>query len=398
MKTQAEYGPAPSFAYMPALDGMRAICVVLVIFSHFGMGSFVPGGFGVTIFFFISGLLITRQLLAERRNTGGIDLFRFMMRRQLRLYPALLATIVVGGALFVAVGGSLPLHRLLAALFYYYNYFDMAQNGLPGRSSPFDPLWSLAVEEHYYLLFPLLVAWFGGREARFARMLVAAILVVTLWRSAVAYSCASDGALCWGDPISRSDAGTDTRIDSILYGAWLATALGADPGGRLFRLLRHRAVFVLGLVLMVLSLSYRNEFFRDTLRYTVQGLALLLVVGSVLFAPALDRLRALLSGSFMRLLGRLSYSLYLTHWVLAACLLQIVFGTVEPNAEPARMLLIYTTPLLLPLSFGVACLSYYGVERPMLRLRRRFGAHASADGPLPAKVPVRSPAAMEVAD
>lgn len=381
MKPQAEYGPAPSFVYMPALDGMRAICIVMVMISHFGMGSAVPGGFGVTIFFFISGLLITRQLLAEKRKTGRIDLFRFMMRRQLRLYPALLAMILLGGGLFLALGGQLPLPRLLAALFYYYNYFDMAQSGMPGRDSPFNVLWSLAVEEHFYLLFPLMVAWFGGREGRFARMLAGAILVVTLWRYAVAYSCTSGGSLCWGDPLSRTEASTDTRLDSILYGAWLATMLGADQTGRLLRLIQHRAAFLLGLALILLSLAFRNEMFRESLRYTVQGLALLPVVGSVLFAPSLERVRVLLSGSFMRLLGRLSYSLYLWHWVLATCLLQIAFGAVEPYTPEGKALLMLATPLLLPLSFGAACLSYYGLERPLLRLRRRFGSHALADRP-----------------
>jgi peptidoglycan/LPS O-acetylase OafA/YrhL len=383
---------------MPALDGMRAICIVMVMISHFGMGSFVPGGFGVTIFFFISGLLITRQLLAERRKSGGIDLFRFMMRRQLRLYPALFAMILLGGALFFALGGQLPRPRLLAALFYYYNYFDMTQVNVPGRDSPFNVLWSLAVEEHFYLLFPLLVACFAGREARFARMLAAVILVVTLWRCAVAASCTSGGALCWGDPLSRTEAATDTRLDCILYGAWLATMLGAEQSGRRLRLIRHRAAFLLGLALILLSLALRNEMFRQSLRYTVQGLALLPVVGGVLFAPALHCVRALLSGSFMRLLGRLSYSLYLWHWVLAACLLQITFGVVEPHSPQGRALLMHATPLLLPLSFGVACLSYYGVERPLLRLRRRFGSHALADRRASAKVSVPAPISMEVAD
>jgi peptidoglycan/LPS O-acetylase OafA/YrhL len=398
MKVQAEYGPAPSFAYMPALDGMRAICIVMVMISHFGMGSFVPGGFGVTIFFFISGLLITRQLLAEARKTGGIDLFRFMMRRQLRLYPALLTVILLSAGAFLALGGRLPLHRFLAALFYYYNYFDIAQTSTSGRSSPFDPLWSLAVEEHFYLLFPLLVAWLGGREGRFARMLAASILTVTLWRCAVVYACNSGGSLCWGDPLSRSEAATDTRIDSILYGAWFATMLAADQSGRLLRLISRRTVFLLGLALIVLSLVLRNELFRQSLRYTIQGLALLPVAGGVLFAPFLSPVRALLSGSFMRLLGRLSYSLYLWHWVFAACLLQIAFGAVEPQTPEGRALLMHAAPLLLPLSFGAACLSYYGVERPLLHLRRRFGSHAPAERPASAEVPRSTRAAMGTGD
>jgi len=376
-----QYGPAPSTAYMPALDGMRAVCIVIVMISHFGMPSVLPGGFGVTVFFFISGLLITRQLLAEKRRTGRVDLFRFMMRRQLRLYPALLAMILFGGGIFLAVGGQLPLPRLMAALFYYYNYFDMAQSGMPGRDSPFNVLWSLAVEEHFYLLFPLMVAWFGGREGRFARMLVGVIVVVTLWRCAVAYSCSEGGSLCWGDPESRTEAGTDTRFDCILSGAWLATMLGADQSGRLLRLIQHRAAFLAGLALIALSLALRNELFRQSLRYTIQSVALLPIVGGVLFAPSLERVRALLSGSFMRLLGRLSYSLYLWHWAIAACLLQIAFGAVEPHSAEGKALLMHAAPLLLPLSFGVACLSYYGVERPLLRLRRRFGSHALADRP-----------------
>ena len=379
MSTHPDYGPAPSFTYMPALDGMRALCILMVMISHYGMPTLLPGGLGVTVFFFISGFLITRQLLAERASTGRIDLIAFTLRRQCRLYPALLVMILLSGFGFMALGGAMQVHRWLAAFFYYYNYFDLTQMAVANRDSPFNVLWSLAVEEHYYLVFPFLVFLLGTCEKRFARILLLAIVAVTLWRGAVASSCSVDGALCWGDPQSQAEAATDTRLDSILYGAWLATALAADTRGRLLRLLCHPVSVALGLLLLALSLATRDELFRQSLRYTLQGIALTPLVSAVLFNGDFHLARTALSHPLMRLAGRLSYSLYLWHWTLAVALLQLRFGAVDPHTPQSALLLREAAPALIILSFAVAALSYYGVERPMLALRRRFGSHAVAE-------------------
>ena len=110
--------PAPSFAYIPALDGLRAVSIALVMLSHFGFGAFVPGIFGVTIFFFVSGFLITRQLLCEVGATGSLRLDMFYLRRVLRLYPALIAMVAVSAIVFPALGGRMATIDVVWALFY----------------------------------------------------------------------------------------------------------------------------------------------------------------------------------------------------------------------------------------------------------------------------------------
>src|SRR2546428_13273829 len=98
-------GRLPSFSYVPGLDGLRACAILLVLVAHVGLHAYVPGGFGVTLFFFISGMLITRLLLAEHAETGCIAVGRFYARRMLRLYPALLVAIALATLTFWAAGG-----------------------------------------------------------------------------------------------------------------------------------------------------------------------------------------------------------------------------------------------------------------------------------------------------
>src|ERR1700712_1707248 len=103
--------------YVASLDGLRAVSILLVVGSHFGLQP-VPGIFGVTIFFFVSGYLITQKLLEELDRVGRFSLPNFYLRRALRLYPALLAMVAVGGAAFMAVGGPVTLRDVLAATLY----------------------------------------------------------------------------------------------------------------------------------------------------------------------------------------------------------------------------------------------------------------------------------------
>jgi len=379
--------PAPSFAYVPSLDGIRAVSVGLVVASHLGLGSFVPGGLGVTIFFFISGFLITRQLLAERAGTGRVRIGAFYVRRALRLYPALLAMVAVGGALFAALGGLITAGQVAAALLYYANYYFYGggfETGLPDTFHPFSILWSLAVEEHFYLCFPLLVVLLADNRLRFCRLLAAAIVAVGLWRWHVAIACHADALACLGGvPEDRVVRATDTRVDSIFFGALLATLVDTRLGPAALRLLRTPAAAAAAGVLLLLSLAVRDPLFRDSFRFSLQGVALMLGVGGVLFSPRMGWVRRLLSAEPAVLLGRWSYSLYLWHWivlVLASAAFPAAIG--RPVTQDTGFSLdwfLLVAPVLLALSLAASCASYYGIEQPMVRLRRRFGAHAVAD-------------------
>jgi peptidoglycan/LPS O-acetylase OafA/YrhL len=306
----------------------------------------------------------------------------------LRLYPALLVAVVVGGSIFVSLGGHFPVGQILAAVFYFTNYYERLSSyiGVPdGMYNPFGILWSLAVEEHYYLVYPGLVFLLGRRRLEFVLALCLTIAVVTLWRFHLAEACSVAAPRCVGDGLNdRILQSTDTRIDSILYGAVLATLLGTRLAGPLLKILQSRAIFATGLVLLCLSFVIRDPMFRDSARFTVQGLGLFLAGGSVLFSTRLGWVRGLLSLRPLLLLGRWSYSLYLWHSIVLLCLISMLPSWAwRPAITDGRISLgwdLLGIPVVLALAVAVAALSYKFVEMPMVALRRRFGSHAVRDG------------------
>ena len=178
-------------AYLPALDGLRAVSILLVVLSHLGLDRVVPGAFGVTLFFFISGFLITRQLAGGLARDGRVDFGGFYWRRVLRLMPAGLVYIAVAGLLFTAAGGVISRGGWLAALGYGANYYDLwagYRSSGAGVRHPFNILWSLAIEEHFYAVWPVCLAlmWGRGRGRVFwaLAVLCGAVLVwrVVLWQ------------------------------------------------------------------------------------------------------------------------------------------------------------------------------------------------------------------------
>jgi peptidoglycan/LPS O-acetylase OafA/YrhL len=365
-------GATPA-AYRPALDGLRAVSILLVVVAHLHVTPLVPGGFGVTLFFFISGYLITGQLLKSLRAGGRIDFAGFYLRRALRLLPAGLTYIVLAGGAFQILGGRISLAGWLAALFYGANYHDIWQgyiSNLPGIRHPFNILWSLAVEEHFYALWPALLACLaigrnGGRRAIF--LVLGVCLGVLLWRFWLMHACTGAGAdvpaycgprMSWsGGDFNRFYEATDTRLDSIGWGAIMALL-----EGRVTLAGRWRAGA--GLALLVLSFALTGPWGRYVLRGTVQGVALLGLVPFLLQPGSWPN--RLLCIKPALLLGRLSYSLYLWHWAA----LTVADVLVPTSGAVWRS-------LALPLSLALASASYWGIERPVLGVRRHFGSHAT---------------------
>src|ERR671913_1335333 len=230
--------PEVRLSYSPGLDGLRALAVMAVLLYHADLG-WIPGGFlGVEVFFVISGYLITALLLAEWRTEGSVDVKAFWMRRARRLLPALYVLLVATLAYAVVfLPGEVAGLRadVLAALGYVTNWYLVLGHEsyfeAIGRPSLLKHLWSLAVEEQFYLLWPLVVAFplsVGARRWRQRRVLIvaltgaaaSAVLMAALYRPEV-------------DP-SRLYFGTDTRATGLLVGAALAFAWApwrAAPGG-----------------------------------------------------------------------------------------------------------------------------------------------------------------------
>lgn len=327
----------------------------------------VPGGLGVTLFFFISGFIITRGLLGEQLDRASIG--RFYVRRIFRLAPALLVFIVVASLTMVAVGFPIPLSDIKASLLYYANYHSFAV--IEGRvRSPLGITWSLAVEEHFYLLFPLLMLALHGKIKRLEAVLATTLVVVLVWRLVLVGTV----------PDERIYQGTDTRIDSLAYGCLLSVlfvrAKAQGHAVRLLTLLSSSTALVAGLVLLLFTVVYRDPQFRESFRYSLQGLSFVPLFCHLFWAQKGGPVRWLLELRPMVYIGAVSYSLYLYHFLGASVGLAVV-----SDANPVGR-------ALLALSIGIVgtLFSYYVVERPVRRIGYRLTqgapsrpAHAAAE-------------------
>ena len=206
----------PEASYKPYLDGVRGLSILLVAVSHGGLGHVVPGGLGVTIFFFISGYLITTLLLKEMREHDTVKLGDFYMRRLWRLMPALVIYIFLSLLVYVAFKQSIDIKEPLSSILYFSNYYNIfvGYEPLAGIFSPYSVLWSLAIEEHFYLFFAPLMAFVRTRRfliVSITMMLISPLIV----RGLVTHAAATNFSE------NYTYYATDARIDSIAYGCLL---------------------------------------------------------------------------------------------------------------------------------------------------------------------------------
>jgi peptidoglycan/LPS O-acetylase OafA/YrhL len=347
----------PDSLYIPSLDGIRAISFFLVFFSHAGLGGLVPGGFGVSIFFLLSGFLITTLLRLEFARYQRISLGKFYLRRVLRILPPLYIALLLAVVLSqIGAGHSpVPFAGTLAQALQVSNYYEIYASPsvtLPGTGV----LWSLAVEEHFYLVFPVLYVWMCTRYS--ARNQAALLLVfcaaALIWRCVLQFYFHAD--------FVRTYYATDTRFDSILFGcvfAVIANPVLKDP---LYETLLKQMKWLVPLCFVVLlsTFLYRDEGFRATFRYTLQAIALI-----PLFMAAIHYQGSwpvtLLNLPLVRFLGVLSYAMYLCHFIF----LENVQRLWEANP-------FLTGAVSLACATGFATLVHYWVERPCTQIRKRL--------------------------
>lgn len=367
---------------LPALDGLRGAAILLVMLYHFTLyGGMQPGPaldtvyfraamlgwIGVDLFFVLSGFLITGIL---RETLGRPRFFRnFYARRTLRIFPVYYATLLVA---FVAIPALVPVspacEQLLDEQLWYWTYlmnFDLALGYWPD-CYVFGHFWSLAVEEQFYLLWPLAVFSLRGRRLRLACLAIVAAAPLLRWGLVEAGSALGAYVLM------------PARADALALGA-LVALLAREPGGvtQLARGARP-ALAIAGAALLALLLWRRGLGTEDAVVQIVGFSALALGFAAVLVralvAPAGSGFGALLRSRALRTAGQYSYALYIFHHPVAIYLgerwisvdaLPRVLG----SALPAQAFFIAIAGAV---SFGLAWLSWRAIEAPCLRLKARF--------------------------
>ena len=366
---------SPKSFVIPSLDGLRAISILLVFLSHAGLQRVVPALFGVTVFFFLSGYLITTLLRLEYEQTGGVSLRDFYWRRVLRIFPPfyLVLGVIVLMALTGVLKGGFTWTAVGAQAFYLSNYQEVFGHGGQPRGS--EMFWSLAVEEHFYLVFPLvflvLRRWLPQARHQFYALagLAAAVLA---WRFTLVYGLHAiplDPSVSHHPRICHA---TDTRLDSILFGCMLAVYgnPAIDPT-RFSRRFWLRLGVPLGIGALLCSFVYRDPGFRETFRYTLQGLAIFpIFIAVIRFADS--RPFRFLNWRWVRFLGVLSYSLYLTHAPVITVFQQWLPLPAGSAGLSKTLHLVVQGVLAFILAVAVSTLIHYAVEKPCARLRRKF--------------------------
>lgn len=345
--------------YLPAVDGLRGLSVLAVIAYHLDISWATGGYLGVEVFFVVSGFLITRIIIGDHEVLGRLDRTRFWIRRARRLLPAVVVLIVGVSVWAGLVIGDNPYRGdAWASLFYVQNwhliltdapYFDTFV-----RPSPLRHLWSLAIEEQFYLMWPLVLPLCIRRLRRRQAVLAfaAAGALSILWMSAIADIAAPE----------RAYYGTDTRMFGILIGA-IAATLSTATWETARQPRRWLDLVAVGAVIVLIrQLAVRSEFDAWTFPW---GFVLVDLCTVVAIAAALQPgslLNLTLGAGWMRQIGLRSYSLYLWHWPVIAFTQPSDWGLVGEHAIIVRLL--FTVVL--------SELSYRFVELPFRYGRRRM--------------------------
>lgn len=310
--------------YRPALTGIRVPAVYLVVFYHCGLSIFSSGYIGVDFFFVLSGYLICNLLVEEYERNGRINLARFYVRRIRRLLPALSAMVIFVSSFFVLIQSQTDRMRFVphatASLFYFANWNLIAQAAdyfaPEAQENPFVHLWSLSIEEQYYLLFPILLIFAYWVRKKLGDAALMVVLLSAFFVGLLVQLGLSDDAL-------RSYYGTDTRVYQLLAGAALAVGLRhrmRRVQERNFVRMTRTATLAGAFLALSTSLSSQLKISHVGILATFVGLLLIWSVENDNPGPV----TRILSCGPCVYLGNISYATYLWHWPIVV-LIRILF-------------------------------------------------------------------------
>lgn len=355
------------------LDGLRAVAVGMVVVYHLFPATLQGGFLGVDVFFVISGFLITSLLLAEHRRTGKIALGDFWQRRARRLLPALAivllvstsAALLAGKELLVSIGA-----QLVGASFFVANwvYIALGTDYFAGEDPElFRNTWSLAIEEQFYVLLPLVLLFALRMRARATRVFFFALFGVgsALWMSTL---------FAQGGAATRVYFGTDTHVFGLLLGVALACALSPSASASVPTATQPRTLAPwqqLGLIVIgaagLTALGWLSVTLREGSPESFMGGFQLATVAVLAVVWAATREGAWLGRALdvqpLRWIGERSYGIYLWHWPLL-----LIIATLDARVDSAPWVVPAATLIL---TLGLAALSYRYVEQPIRRLGLR---------------------------
>ncbi len=338
---------------IPALDGLRAVAISLVLLFHLRFTG-IPGPLGVTIFFVLSGYLITWILLKEELKTGSISFSAFYWRRVLRIIPPLLVATILGLTLYSSIA-SIPWTEVVAANSFWMNYRVAFQR----HDGMFLAVtWSLAVEEQFYILWPAAFWYLRGNPKRRITAVAIGIASIWVWRFVLVsvFHVAS----------SYIYNAFDTRVDSILVGCLAALFCHDKRNHSIVRLLSAQSSWFVALLgattFCIAAVSTRTPKYLAA-ELTLEPLLIACAMVNLIFVNS--RIRHLLELKPLLFLGSISYSLYLYHGPIA---------TMIPAWSHYHSIV-----LVLSISVAAAALSFMFIERPILRYKSVFWWRRPAD-------------------
>lgn len=339
--------------HRPELDGLRGIAILLVLLHHAGIPVIHGGHIGVDIFFVLSGFLITALLFQEYERYGRISLKNFYIRRLLRLTPALALLLTLLGAYTIAAKSGAELVKTGKAIVYTALYlsdfalaFDFAKLGA------LEHTWSLAIEEHFYLLYPLaLVLLLGKRMSRRTIFALFGILIIAI---------TVHRTFLWGpssQEVNRVFYGFDTRADGLLIGCLLGliASWGKLPSIKWFLALPA-----------ALTLFFGGIFVSWDSALYAYGLPVINLSTALVLAFALNVRTGFLANKTLVWIGTISYGLYLWH--------NLIFILVRERITESPWGILVLGSIV---SVACAALSFYLLEKPCLKLKERFTTPAA---------------------
>lgn len=349
----------PAFGYIKSLDGVRAFALILVLVFHGSYGKLKGGWVGVDLFFVLSGYLISTLLLHEYSKFKKIILKKFYIRRVLRLIPPLIICIILANVLWKYSSFYTNTNQYVASL---ASVFYMA-NLLGNYMGNLGHVWSLSVEEHFYLIWPVFASFYLFKKSFSTKILVIALIII----------CSSALRIYLFHLPKPPQIGpftidyysfTLSRVDGILYGVIMAIVLFEKKLSFKTNLTYLANIFGLIILILFVGISLFLDISNSTLNNAGFILINLLCTSAVLFAVTFNE-NILLSNKIMSWLGQRSYGIYVYHLPIFLALERF-----RHQGSTSNFLLVML--LRFVFTFVMAELSYRFAEKPILKLKRHF--------------------------